>query len=44
VDRIDLLSIIADEPGHLLGFEHSHGGVMTETLGTDMHTMPGAHE
>jgi hypothetical protein len=31
-DRIDLLSVLAHEMGHAMGFAHSDGGVMAETL------------
>jgi hypothetical protein len=30
--RIDLLTVLEHELGHLLGFAHSHDGVMAETL------------
>src|SRR5262245_14680220 len=32
-DRVDLLTVVLHELGHVLGFEHTHdGGVMDESL------------
>src|SRR5262249_44590790 len=31
-NRMDLLSVLMHEMGHLLGHEHKEGGVMSETL------------
>src|SRR4029079_12575430 len=31
-DRMDLLTVLTHEVGHLLGYDHAAGGVMEETL------------
>jgi DNA-binding beta-propeller fold protein YncE len=43
-DRMDLLSVLAHEFGHLLGHDHENDGVMIETLSTGIRRMPGDSE
>jgi hypothetical protein len=38
--RMDLLTAIAHELGHLLGFDHSESGVMDDTLAAGVRTLP----
>ncbi|WP_406694367.1 N,N-dimethylformamidase beta subunit family domain-containing protein [Singulisphaera sp. Ch08] len=40
--RIDLLSVLAHEMGHLLGFGHKEAGVMAEDLGPGVRSLPGS--
>ena len=39
-NRMDLLSVVMHEMGHVLGFEHSETGVMSETLAAGVRAMP----
>jgi hypothetical protein len=39
---MDLLTAVAHEVGHLLGYDHDEGGVMDDTLDTGMRRMPAA--
>ncbi len=41
-NRMDLLTVIAHELGHVLGFEHDDDGVMAETLAAGIRQMPGS--
>jgi Matrixin len=40
--RMDLLTVLEHEIGHLLGQEHEAGGVMAETLAPGIRQMPGS--
>src|SRR5262249_25642339 len=40
--RMDLLTVLEHEVGHLLGKEHEDGGVMAETLPAGMRRLPGS--
>ena len=40
--RMDLLTVLAHELGHVLGFDHSEDRVMADTLDTGIRTMPAA--
>ena len=37
---MDLLTVLAPELGHLLGFDHSEAGVMADTLDTGVRHAP----
>ncbi len=43
-NRIDLLTVLEHEIGHLLGHEHTEYGVMTDTLATGIRRIPGSTE
>ena len=40
--RIDLLTVLTHEFGHLLGYEHEQSGVMEDTLAAGTRRIPGA--
>ena len=42
--RMDLLTVLDHEIGHLLGQEHAADGVMIDTLATGIRRMPGSTE
>jgi uncharacterized delta-60 repeat protein len=42
--RMDLLTTLAHEIGHLLGHEHEEDGVMIDTLATGIRCLPGSTE
>ncbi|MBI1918768.1 MAG: hypothetical protein HYS12_29090 [Planctomycetes bacterium] len=44
-NRMDLLTVLEHETGHLLGYDHGAGGVMQETLtaATRLSVSPGEH-
>ena len=39
---MDLLTVLEDELGHLLGFDHQETGVMADTLATGRRRTPSA--
>jgi hypothetical protein len=43
-DRMDLLTVLMHEMGHLLGQEHAVDGVMTDTLATGIRRLPDSTE
>ena len=40
MNRMDLLTVVEHELEHLLGYEHTDGGLMNETLATGMRLTP----
>ena len=42
-NRIDLLSVLTHEIGHLLGHDHAEGGAMAETLAAGIRVIPEDH-